>query len=540
MVRQINWSGYIWNVRSGTNTSPGPNNYSDSTDNVWIDTNNNLHLKITYRNGKWYCAEVDAVKSLGYGTYATVVVSDPSILNKNVVGGLFYYLDDQNELDVEFSTWGKTGINNTQYTVWTPSGSVESPRYETNKQNTTHKLNYNSNKISFESIGIGSWIYPGTYIPKLGGQYIFDLWLFKGQPPSDGKEQELILSSFNYSTSSPIFSSIAIVPTSANVSIGKTVQLTLTCKDQINNTITCPTIAWSSSDISIATVDSNGLVTGVSVGTANITASSGTITSNTSTIIVITTPVLTSITIAPTSANINIGATQQLTATCLDQNNNTITCPTLNWLSSNVSVATVSSSGIVTGVDTGTVNITVSSGTIMSNVSAITVIPLSTNNKLLNPGFELSTIKTGMPDNWETYQSPSTPLATFTYPEAGNNGSKAVGIAQTTKGLEQDWIQHVTSVVGSANYEVNGDISTNNVVAIDSSLGAVIGVDWFNSSGTFISSKKAVHMTGTNSWIRLKATITAPSNAAKANFFVALIGTGKALFDNVSFCQGNC
>jgi hypothetical protein len=58
------------------------------------------------------------------------------------------------------------------------------------------------------------------------------------------------------------------------------------------------------------------------------------------------------ITLSPTSATINIGATQQITPT-LSQPNTTV-----SWTSSNTSVATVNQSGLVTGVAVGTATIT--------------------------------------------------------------------------------------------------------------------------------------------------------------------------------------
>jgi hypothetical protein len=85
------------------------------------------------------------------------------------------------------------------------------------------------------------------------------------------------------------------------------------------------------------------------------------------------TPILTTIAISPVSTSINPGATQQLTAVCRDQNNNVMACPTLTWTSNNTSIATVNSSGLVTGVATGTANITASAGGKTSNISIITV-----------------------------------------------------------------------------------------------------------------------------------------------------------------------
>jgi uncharacterized protein (TIGR02145 family) len=64
---------------------------------------------------------------------------------------------------------------------------------------------------------------------------------------------------------------------------------------------------------------------------------------------------VTSVTVAPTSASINVGGTQQLTASVAPAN---ATNQTVSWGSGNTGVATVSSSGLVTGVAAGSATIT--------------------------------------------------------------------------------------------------------------------------------------------------------------------------------------
>lgn len=169
--------------------------------------------------------------------------------------------------------------------------------------------------------------------------------------------------------------SITVSPASLSVNVGATGQLTATCKDQNNNTIICPSLTWVSDDTSVATVDSTGKVSGIATGTANVTASSGSIVSNASSITVniAPIPVLTTIVLSPTNSTVLVGKTVQLTSTCKDQNGNTITCPTLTWTSNNTAVATVDSTGKVTGVAVGTANVTANAGSIVSNTSAITV-----------------------------------------------------------------------------------------------------------------------------------------------------------------------
>ncbi|MBT1685934.1 alpha-amylase family glycosyl hydrolase [Dawidia soli] len=82
-----------------------------------------------------------------------------------------------------------------------------------------------------------------------------------------------------------------------------------------------------------------------------------------------------SVAVSPTSASIKVGLTQQLTATVSPAN---ATNQSVTWASSNTAVATVNSSGLVTGVSTGSATITattVSGG--KTATAAITVTPAS-------------------------------------------------------------------------------------------------------------------------------------------------------------------
>lgn len=154
-----------------------------------------------------------------------------------------------------------------------------------------------------------------------------------------------------------------------NYEIGETVQLTLRSGTE-NYT---ETINWISSKPSVATVSSDGLVSAIAGGTANISAlydgkiASVSITVNTSSN---ENPVLevTALTISGTYI-VDVGATTTLTATP-----NADIAYSVNWSSSNTSIATISSSGVVSGVASGIVTITVTLATNSSVTTSCTIL----------------------------------------------------------------------------------------------------------------------------------------------------------------------
>ena len=171
----------------------------------------------------------------------------------------------------------------------------------------------------------------------------------------------------------PAVASVAVTPGTATlVSFGETAQLTASAQDANGTAISGKTFTWSSSDESIATVNSSGLVSAVAAGLATITATSEG-KSGTAAITVLE-PVA-SVAVSPDNATIVAGETVQLTATTLDAAGNELTGPTVTWSSSDEAMATVDATGLVTALGAGSATITATSGG-KSGTAAITV-PLS-------------------------------------------------------------------------------------------------------------------------------------------------------------------
>ncbi|MDR1764039.1 MAG: Ig-like domain-containing protein [Dysgonamonadaceae bacterium] len=148
---------------------------------------------------------------------------------------------------------------------------------------------------------------------------------------------------------------VSVSPTSVTLNVGQTQALTATVtpSDATNQNVT-----WSSSDASVATVSSDGTVTAVAAGTATITVTTEdggytatcTITVNQATVDV------TGVTLDKTSISIMNHSTAQLTATVLPDNADN---KSVIWSTSDASIATVSSTGLVTAVGEGEATITV-------------------------------------------------------------------------------------------------------------------------------------------------------------------------------------
>src|SRR3989454_910160 len=98
---------------------------------------------------------------------------------------------------------------------------------------------------------------------------------------------------------------VTLTPASATVNEGQTLQLTATLKDANGNTLVGRSITWSSSNPSAASVNGTGLVTGVTAGSATITATSEG-KSGTSAITVVHMPVA-SVTVTPASGTVSAG-----------------------------------------------------------------------------------------------------------------------------------------------------------------------------------------------------------------------------------------
>lgn len=214
-TRSIMFSGYAWQVKDGF-SGPGPNHFSDSPRNVWVDPQGRLHLRIERRRKNWYAAEVVLADTLGYGTYRFGVDSRVDNLDLNAVLGLFTWCTnpsaDNCEIDIEMSRWGDELNQNTGYVVqpYDESGHVYTFELPAEAP-TTHSFRWRPADVFFQSQRgaydpngsndeIQSWHYFQTVPPAAGAAARINLWLRGGDKPASKKARsiEVVISSFAF------------------------------------------------------------------------------------------------------------------------------------------------------------------------------------------------------------------------------------------------------------------------------------------------------------------------------------------------------
>lgn len=187
---------------------PGPNYFSDSLDNVWVDTLGRLHLRITNRGGRWNCAEIISKRPIGYGRYALQIDTSP-LFDKNVVFGAFSWAEaemESREVDMlELGRFGNSSDpNNSQNVVQPYTIPGNQLRFLLPAiAPTVHEMDWLLNTVSFQSSDqfgapLHEWAYGGQPPPTDSERLNFRLNLWLVAPPSDGNEVEVIVNRFAF------------------------------------------------------------------------------------------------------------------------------------------------------------------------------------------------------------------------------------------------------------------------------------------------------------------------------------------------------
>ena len=177
---------------------------------------------------------------------------------------------------------------------------------------------------------------------------------------------------------SPTFQAINVSPQNSTVAAGLTQQYSATAHYSDGSSKPTSSVTWATSNTSVATISSTGLMTALKQGAVTISAASAAITDSTS--LTIGPPNLLSIAVSPQNPTVSIGHTQQFAATGTYSDGSTQTLNGATWSSGTSTVATISNSGLATGVAAGTTMIQATSG----NTSGSTTLTITGAPQALN------------------------------------------------------------------------------------------------------------------------------------------------------------
>ncbi|HBB9961188.1 TPA: Ig-like domain-containing protein, partial [Vibrio parahaemolyticus] len=165
-------------------------------------------------------------------------------------------------------------------------------------------------------------------------------------------------------------------------------------------------LTWSSSDPSIATIDSNGLVKGMATGTVTITAegvnSDGSVVKDTATVTV-TNAVVQALQVTPANETTSVGLTKAFTATAILSDKSTLDVtndPAISWSSSDGSIASIitgqsSGNGVAKGKKPGMITVTAkgaAGGTTFEGSATLTVTDAVMTELRVTPTNEITPV----------------------------------------------------------------------------------------------------------------------------------------------------
>jgi len=254
----------------------------------------------------------------------------------------------------------------------------------------------------------------------------------------------------NNSSGQPTVSSIQVAPPSMSIGTGLGQQFTATAhmSDGTSKDVT-NSVQWSSSDSNIASVNSAGMASGSAPGTVIITALSGSLKSTAALTVSSAAVNLSSIVVSPAASTLPVNTAQQFTAIGNYSNGSSADLTALvTWGSSSLNVATVSASGLVTGVAAGSTNISASLGGISGSTSLTVSAPSLVSISVTPVGLTL-----GIGINQQY-------VATATYSD-GSSADLTSGVAWTSSSSSVATINSsgVTTTVAAGQTTITASIS---------------------------------------------------------------------------------
>ena len=189
----------------------------------------------------------------------------------------------------------------------------------------------------------------------------------------------------------PVPTTMTVSPSTANLkSFEETVRLAATVYDQNGNALAGATIAWTTRDGAVATVDPEGLVTAKGNGTVSVWATSGQVADSAAVTVAQAVAV---VDVSPSHDTlVAFGDTARMGAVAADANGHAVAGVEFSWSSGDTAVALVRQSGLVTSRSVGVAPV-MAEAMGVKDTAQITVVPLVPTTLAVNPdslGFSAS------------------------------------------------------------------------------------------------------------------------------------------------------
>lgn len=172
----------------------------------------------------------------------------------------------------------------------------------------------------------------------------------------------------------PSVAVLEVTPRAGQLAPGGTLQLAAVAKNAQGTILKGHTVDWSTSDPAVATVSPTGLATGVGPGSAVVTAAADG-QQVTVDVVVRGASTVASLELAPLRLHLAVNRSETVRATARDAGGTVLTQRHVDWVSSNVAVATVNPNGVVTALSPGSATIIATSDGITSAPAAVLVVP---------------------------------------------------------------------------------------------------------------------------------------------------------------------
>jgi Bacterial Ig-like domain (group 2)/FG-GAP-like repeat len=168
----------------------------------------------------------------------------------------------------------------------------------------------------------------------------------------------------------PTLQSISVSPSAVSVVAGKTQQYSATGAYSDESTKALSSADWSTSDSTLATINSSGLLTAVKQGSVTVSAKSGSVTGSTPA--TIGAAQLVSVAVSPQSSSLRINKDEQFVATGTLTDGTTEPLSGVTWSSTPTTFATIDPTGLAVGISPGVSTIKATSGK-FSAMTSLTV-----------------------------------------------------------------------------------------------------------------------------------------------------------------------